>query len=412
MKTVLIYGLAGVEPDKESAVCLDAVRRLGYRSVFVADRATSAMTRADVNVVNPSWDYEVLRDAAFEHRVDLALLMTDFASPLVGRLNDEMSLPGPSYEQYDLISNKRSWSRLAREAGLSMPREAVLTSIEELTDSNSWETPFIVKPTKSTANVSDRQYGYRIFSNLKAFRDHLERNGGLEDFLRINRTGGPLGKYMFQEQIRELSWNNSLCTFVSGKAHFHEMNTAFFLPLPHNLQTIGTGGPLPIGVDQQRQIDRVISLLETRVKIRNSAINFDVVTAHDGTVYTLDVNPRSSGTWAIMSPFRGDDYFESLIENFLGRSKSFEISLPAYLRRTITLPAGTIKSISFPPRPDGVTLLGLECCQPGAIVPPDVGRNGWPLEAIIVRKTLQECLDTYESFHRGIKIEYLNSAGE
>ena len=57
MKNILVYGLAGWEPEKEARVVLNAIRNLGYRSIFLCDKPNEVMKLADYAEVNPLWDF-------------------------------------------------------------------------------------------------------------------------------------------------------------------------------------------------------------------------------------------------------------------------------------------------------------------------------------------------------------------
>lgn len=187
MKRILVYGIAGWEPENEARVVLEAIRKLGYRSIFFSDRENPTMQLADRAVVNSDWSYDRLLQVAKEESIDLALLIVDFASPLVGRLNRELALPGPTDHQYDQVSDKNNWSKLARSQGVEMPPESLITTREQFKD---WkhDGPVFVKPTKSTGNVSREPFGYRYFDTIKVFEDYLETNGLMTRFLQINQT--------------------------------------------------------------------------------------------------------------------------------------------------------------------------------------------------------------------------------
>jgi len=403
---ILIYGLAGSEPSKEIEVLLYAIKELGGTSVLVTERESDLGTLADYFYINPSWDFEKLLQIARQHNTDLALLGTDFASPLVGRLNDTLQLPGPSEKQYDQISDKLNWTSTGQAYGLKFPKQAIVRSREELLDLK-WDFPFIVKPTKSTGNVDFFGIGYRYFNSTHDFIDFLESSGKADKFFAVSNHGGPLGRYMLQEQIHYKSWKGVYLTIVNGKVYRHEVGSNLFWPYPHKVNYYATYAPVQTTDLEKEHMDKVEKILTHDLKILNTSINYDLITSHDDLCYSIDINPRCSGTFAIVSEDRQIPYFQQCILAFLGQDFDFNFQLKPYLRRTLTFDPGFIRKITWPKEYfKNLRLLGEEKALYGIHSPPYPGRFTFPLETIITGEDLESCFEVYKRFSDTLALTY------
>ena len=405
---ILVYGIAGWEPEKEARVVLNAIRRIGGRSIFFCDRENATCQFADRAVANPAWSYELLQRVAREEAIDLAILIVDFASPLVGRLNRELGLPGPTDAQYDSVSNKSKWSALAREAGLKMPGEILITEREQFR-AQGFDQPIIVKPTKSTGNVSPERFGYRYFDSLADFEVFLARENLLERFLKINREGGPLGRYLVQERLDYVMWGNLGLTLIGADLKVNEMHDRRFHPYPHQTHQYASIGPVPLTSAQERHAERVIEVLRDRVGFRNTGLNIDLIETPSGEIFTTDINVRFGSTWSTFLPLRGIAYFEEAIRGFLGQRYRLPDMRGAYLRHKLGFAPGVIESVEWPEHlPHGVFVDDASrlFMRPGTTVPAMTGRHTWPVEALVVAESADECWRRFEELQRDLRVVY------
>lgn len=410
MKTVLVYGLAGWEPEKEARVVLSAIRNLTYRSVFICDKPNDTMKFADRAEVNADWSYNFLKKVALEEKIDLAILIVDFASPLIGRLNRELQLPGPTDEHYAAVSDKLQWSRLARECGLKMPKEILITSPADFDQgSEQWASnqPIIVKPTKSTGNVSHESFGYKYYTSLQEFRSELESKGELQRFCEINQRGSLLGKYLVQERLEYKLWGNLGLTLIGNTLRINEMHDRYFHPFPYQTHQYASMGPVGMSEIQKAQALKVCNILTEKVGFKNTGLNIDIIETPSGELFTIDINVRFGSTWSTFLPLRKINYFEQAIQGFLGLAYELPEIKGAYLRHKVDFPPGVLSSVQWPKTLDPrVRLEGQEHCQPGLVIAATTGRHTWPVEALITADTLAECWQLYEDLKKNIQVRY------
>lgn len=410
MKNILIYGIAGWEPEKEARVVINAVRNLGYRSIFVCDKENETMKLADRPVINSDWNYDFLKKIAVEEKIDLAILIVDFASPLVGRLNRELSLPGPTDVQYAAVSDKLEWSKLARKCNLKMPEELLAT---EASDFKKWtsDKPIIVKPTKSTGNVSNEKFGYQYYSSVETFQKELEAKGELKRFCDLNKRGSIFGKYLIQERLDYRLWGNLGLTFVDGVLTINEMHDRFFYPYPHQTYQIGSIGPVNMSEKQQAHARKVCEILQENVGFKNTGLNIDIIETPEGELYTVDINVRFGSTWSTFLPLRKIAYFEEVIQGFLGLPFHLPETKGYYLRHKVNIAPGILESVQWPKSLDPrVKLEGIEHCKPGLVVGSTTGRHNWPVETLITAETKEECWQLYNNLIEETKVTYLAPA--
>lgn len=396
-KTILLYGIAGWEPEKEARAILLAIRKLGWRSVFVCDRQNPACDLADRTVLNPLWRYDLLKQTAEVERCDYAFLLTDFATPLVGKLNRELSLPGPNDHQYAQANDKLNWATLARSEGLDTLREKVPLSWADLQDP-LWDFPLIVKPSKSTGAVSNRPYGYRFFANLSAFRHYLEKENLVDEFLTSNQRGGYFGKFFLQEQVNHETWGHQGITIIDGKVTFNELHHRYLEPYPWQTLQYASIGPMPLTLPQRLHAEKVTRILTEKIGFNQTGISFDIIESRSGKIYTGDVNTRFGSTFTTFMPMRGYDYLCEALKGFVGQSHTLAPSPVAYLRHKIPTEPGKILEAKWPENlPENIRIEGKDAFKPGLIVPEKTGRLNWSAEALIVGESTSACLQLYKN---------------
>ena len=406
MKNILVYGLAGWEPEKEARVVLNAIRNLGYRSIFLCDKPNEVMKLADYAEVNPLWSYDLLKKIATQQKIDLAILIVDFASSLVGRLNRELDLPGPTDHQYALVSDKLQWSKIAIQNGLSMPKELLITKIDDFENWDSTNT-IIVKPTKSTGNVSNEYFGYKYYDSLQDFKKELVLKNDLDRFFHINTHGTIFGKYIVQERLDYKLWGNLGLTIVGKELTVNEMHDRFFHAFPYQTHQYASLGPITLTGSQNRHAEKVCDILVNKVGFKNTGLNIDIIETIDKKLFTVDINVRFGSTWSTFLPLRKINYFEQAINGFLGLSCDLPKTKGFYLRHKIDFQPGVIESVTWPKNLNPfVQLQGMEFCLPGTVVAQTTGRHTWPLEALITADSEAHCWQLYNEVKDNIKVSY------
>lgn len=405
MKTILIYSLPRWESSGETVNLLAAIKKLGYRSVLFSDRETSEMLLADRAEVNAAWSYDFLLEVAQEEKVDLALLAIDFASPLIGRLNRELGLPGPSDSAYHSLSDKLEWSLLAKKNNIGMPQEWLVTDESQFLSANS-DRPVIIKPTKSTGVVSDRTYGYKYFDSIEHFYFYLRENDLLDDFLQINQKSSRFGKYIIQEKLDYVFWGNLGITIIGDNVYFNEIHQRFFHAFPNQTFQCSSSGPMKLEDRYRAHAEKIVDVVRS-LGFKNSGLNIDIIETPDGQLYTIDVNVRFGSTWTSLLSLRKSTYMAEAIQGFLGLPYHLPDMTGAYLRRKLELKPGKIAAIRVPEIfAEGVKLIGKNHLRPGTVVPEVTGRHTWPVEFLISADSHDQCESLFNEAKNRIECTY------
>ncbi len=407
LPSILIYGLAGDEFSRELPSILTEIKSHGWRVILITNRHFPGSEMPDRTIINSDWTYDLLKKISMEEGISACILMTDFASPLVGQLNEELNLPGPSRKALHACNDKVLWTDICKNAGVSTVPQKVLTQISDFLDEEWKNKKLFVKPSKSTSNLSDLSCGYSFFSGSEDLLGYLERTNELEMFINVNNHGGRLGRYLVQEAVeRHKFWGSVNVTFLKDTWIIHEINNCLYHPEPHQNLCYSTYGPdLTVPIKYREYAEKICQLMYEQ-GFHSSPACFDLLETENGELCSLDINVRPSGTWNTLLPFRGISYYSAWIDWLLTGENKLTINDRPFLRHTLQLKANMSTDFSSFKWPIDVEVRGLDLIGKTCEVPEYCARTNFPVEAIIVRDTIQECFDAYRSIESSLE-EYL-----
>jgi predicted ATP-grasp superfamily ATP-dependent carboligase len=161
--------------DGNQRSALAATRSLGGKGVFVITAESKKQSLAGSsryasrNVVypspytSPSHFISAIKDLIAKHGVDIILPMTDVTTGLVLQHKPELGsvvLPYPSYQAFDLVTDKRRLFELAVSLGITVPASCCIEDAGNLGDVYDRLTfPIVIKPARSKVLLDGRWVG-------------------------------------------------------------------------------------------------------------------------------------------------------------------------------------------------------------------------------------------------------------
>ena len=207
---------------------------------------------------------------------------SDPAAPTAAFVAERMGLPGNPYQAVLTLARKDLFREFLKKNGFNVPNSR---SFKRFDEARSWieklEGPLFVKPidssgSKGVSRLLDKKKAQRAFAHALSYsREKM---------------------VVIEEEITRSSYQ------MAGDGFLKEGNLVFrcwadehFDPLCNGLvpigQTFPTSQPEPLLSLAHAETQRLVSLL----KMRNGALNFDVIFDESGELYFLELGPRNGG---------------------------------------------------------------------------------------------------------------------
>lgn len=295
-----IYQVPLIKKAKEMGIYTIAVSIPGnYPGFALADKV----------IYENTVDYERILEVAKEEQIDgIVTAGTDVAVITIGKVCDELGLPGISFEAAKISSNKILMKRKYEEYGVRTARFREIGLDEDFKEKIAdLNFPLIFKAVDSSGS-----------RGITRVNSEAECEDALKAVKSVTRTD----HYIVEE-------------FIEGKefgAQAFVQNGKLKFALPHGDYVFQGDTGVPIGhfapyelseeviADAEEQLEKAIQAMG----LNNCAINADFILKDDKT-YVLELGGRSGATCLaeLVSIYYGFDYYEKLIRAALGEDVEF-----------------------------------------------------------------------------------------
>ena len=236
---------------------------------------------------------------------------TDVAVPTLGRVVDELGLPGPGYETALLCSNKVRMKQALARADIPTATFAVVTTLDEATAAaDRIGYPVMIKAVDSS--------GSRGITRV-------DRVGELEAAWQAAVAVSRVPEFLVEQCLEGLEFG-AQCILVGTEA---------VLTMPHNDQVTPPplctpyGHSLPADLPSRAvaSIDTIGARIGGAFGLRDTAVNLDLMWA-DGEVYVLEVGARIGATCLpeLVGAYAGFDLYEALVQLAVGQSPALSVN--------------------------------------------------------------------------------------
>lgn len=295
-----IYQVPLIKKAKEMGIYTIAVSIPGnYPGFALADKV----------IYENTVDYEKILEVAKAEQIDgIVTAGTDVAVITIGKVCDELGLPGISFEAAKISSNKILMKRKYEEFGVRTARFREIGFDEDLEERiQGLNFPLIFKAVDSSGS-----------RGITRVNSEAEFEAAVNAIKSVTRTD----HFIVEE-------------FIEGKefgAQAFVQNGKLKFALPHGDYVFQGDTGVPIGhfapyelspeviADAEEQLEKAIQAMG----LNNCAINADFILKDDKT-YVLELGGRSGATCLaeLVSIYYGYDYYEKLIRAALGEEVEF-----------------------------------------------------------------------------------------
>ena len=295
-----IYQVPLIKKAKEMGIYTIAVSIPGnYPGFAVADKV----------VYENTVDYEKVLEVAKRGQIDgIVTAGTDVAVITIGKVCDELGLPGLSFEAAKISSNKILMKKRYEEYGVRTARFREVSFDENMDERvKGLDFPLIFKAVDTSGSRGIVRVNAR--EEFEAARDIVKASTRSDHFI--------IEEFIEGEEF-------------GAQAFVYRGEVRFILPHGDYVFHGDTGVPVghfapyqldeAVVADAKLQLERAIAAMG----LDNCAINADFI-LRDGKTYVLELGGRSGATCLaeLVSIYYGYDYYEKLILAALGEDVDF-----------------------------------------------------------------------------------------
>jgi len=295
-----IYQVPLIKKAKEMGIYTIAVSIPGnYPGFAIADKV----------VYENTVDYEKVLEVAKREQIDgIVTAGTDVAVITIGKVCDELGLPGLSFEAAKISSNKILMKKRYEEYGVRTARFREVSFDEDMDERvKGLDFPLIFKAVDTSGSRGIVRVNAR--EEFEAARDIVKASTRSDHFI--------IEEFIEGEEF-------------GAQAFVYRGEVRFILPHGDYVFHGDTGVPVghfapyqldeAVVADAKLQLERAIAAMG----LDNCAINADFI-LRDGKTYVLELGGRSGATCLaeLVSIYYGYDYYEKLILAALGEDVDF-----------------------------------------------------------------------------------------
>lgn len=282
--------------DGNQRSALATTRSLGKKGhkVFVIDTTPTSLSGSSkycdkyfqvTNIAeNPKSFTEEVKDIITKFGITVMLPMTDISTATILKQREQFAnigIPAPSYESYNLASNKNSLFKLAISLGIPIPKTIFIDSTNEIDlKLNELTYPIVIKPSKS-----------RVLINNHWISTQVSYAHSLDDL---------------QRQIKESEWLQSfpfmVQEYIKGDGHgtfaFYEQGRPITFFAHKRLREKPPSGGVSVlreSAPVNPRMQEISKKLLDHIGWHGAAM-VEFIVSNDGTPYLIEINGRFWGS--------------------------------------------------------------------------------------------------------------------
>jgi len=322
--------------------------------IEMAKKMGNYVITADYDLNNPGHKYSnesikistVNKDSILEYsrskKIDGILTgASDVAVSTVGFICDELSLPGISLKQGNILTKKHLFRKFQEDNAFNHPEYFEFDDFSEfMATLIKIKGKYILKPVDRSGSI-----GVKIIS-LPLKKEYM---GFIEDHFIEAKNSSIIKKVILEEFIEGIEYGGDIFLNDQEIKSFNITNKEllgekYVIPIGHTI-------PVRLSQEVQNSIKFSIKTILDKLEINNGPINFDVMVTKDNEVVILEMSPRFGGNGIpqIIKTGTGFDTLKESINTALDLPSEFfkkETSNPAGSRILKSLKTGRLKYIT------------------------------------------------------------------
>ncbi len=306
MKKILMLGGA-----YSQIPAIKAAKDAGYYVItcdYLPDNPGHKFSDAYYNV--STTDLEGVLAIAKKEQVDgVIAYASDPSAQAAAYAADELGLPGAGFEATKMLSEKDLFRAFLRDSGFNTPWFRHLTSLEDgVALAGLIEYPCVVKPVDSSGS-----------KGVTVVNDRDEYLNAINGAFGYTRCGRVIVEEYIDSPYDQLHGDGIV---VDGELAFLELgDQRFFGAAP-----VGTSFPSAVPKEYMENALREVAGAVRKSGMRSGGINVEARVKEDGTVFIIEIGPRSGGNYVpqTMQLATGVDEVDNLIRIAMGRETDTE----------------------------------------------------------------------------------------
>ncbi|MFC7685272.1 acetyl-CoA carboxylase biotin carboxylase subunit family protein [Ureibacillus sp. GCM10028918] len=309
MKRILMLGGA-----YSQIIAIKKAREMGHY-VIVCDFVNDNPGRRFANEFYKisTTDQEAVLKLAESLKIDgIVCYKADSGAPTVAFVSEKLNIPSNPYESIEILTRKDLFREFQKNNNFNVPRARDYASLEEAKeDFHNFKLPVMIKPVDSAGSIG--------VSRIDSIEQLDEKVINALKYSRVSR-------FIMEEYIENFGPHVGGDGFsVNGNLVFRcfsneEFSTEYINPFVSIKASLPNLFPVHLQNKIHAEIQRVLKLL----KIKNTALNFDIRIDEKENVYLLEIAPRNGGgcNSKIIEYATGVDLVEYTIKSALGENCS------------------------------------------------------------------------------------------
>lgn len=258
-------------------------------------------------------DKEAVLDLAREKNIDgIVAYASDPAAPTAAYVGNKLGLPSNPYDSVKKLCRKDLFRNFLKENDFNTPKSDSFTNfIEAKKYFKKIKRPMVLKPLDSSGSK-----GVAITKNSSDIKEHFEK---AKDFSRVD---GIILEEKIDHAYDYILGGDGFV--VDGKLKFH----CFFNCYRGNNgdSLIPLGKIYPHSFDEKiiRKVEEEIQKAIDILKLKNGALNIEILIDENEEIYILEIGPRNGGNLMpdLIKHITGQDLIKCTIDAAIGNDLS------------------------------------------------------------------------------------------
>lgn len=337
MKKILLLG-----GSSQQIIAIETAKKMGFFTIvcdYLPDNP--GQNYADKFYLVSTTDKKAILEIAKNEKIDgIISYASDPAAPTAAYVSEKLGLTTNPYNSVDILCNKDKFRKFLKENNFNTPCSKGYQNKEEaLNDIKNYNFPIIIKPVDSSGSkgVTILKDNINIINAIDfAFEYSRSKRIIIEEFIEKNH------KYLIGGDIFVVNGKVK----IWGLLNCHRNNKV------NPLVPIGKSYPLQLDSFIEEKVKYTLQKLVDNLKIKNGAMNVELIVDKNNKVWPIDIGPRNGGNMIpdLLGYIFGINIVEMSINTALGLEQDFNINIGKSIYATHNLHTeknGKLKNIIF-----------------------------------------------------------------
>jgi len=269
----------------QQIVAIDTAKHLGYETIlcdYLPDNP--GQFHADKFYQTSTTDKTAILGIAQKEKIDgIVAYASDPAAPTAAFVAEQMGLAGNPLKSVETLCNKDQFRIFLEENGFNAPRAGSYVTREQgLNARNYFNLPVIVKPVDSSGS-----------KGATIVRDWADLEEAIVFAFSFSRSSRIIVEEYIEKKHPYLIGGDIF--IVNGKVELWGLLNCHRDNQVNHLVPVGKSYPLVLNEEDEAALHKTLQRMVDKLRIRNGAMNVELIIDRNGLVWPIDVGPRNGG---------------------------------------------------------------------------------------------------------------------